>query len=142
MKRVGVIVAIICLAGLINPVHARGNSLAMAQEFPHLTAEQSLAAARRNAKPGSSLNILREIVANSDTRRIGDQALKQAKAHKIEVLENGRLINILRSGGYLLAEVDPRTNNIVAMHLILMEAGGAVKDVESMCNVPRCSYTS
>jgi len=134
VKRVDASVAIICFSCLIVLFMSGGSSLAMAQEFPHLTAEQALAAARRNAKPGSSLNILREIVANADTRRIGDQALEQAQAHKIEVLENGRLVNILRSGGYLLAEVNPRTNNIVAMHLILMEAGGAVKDVESTCH--------
>ncbi len=134
MRKCDTGVSIITFACLIMLFMSGGNSLAMAEDFPHLTAEQALAAAHSNAKPGSSLNILREIVANADTRRIGDQALKQAKAHKIEVLENGRLINILRSGGYLLAEVDPRTNNIVAMHLILMEAGGSVKDVESKCH--------
>ena len=41
------------------------------------------------------------------------------------------LLNILQSGAYLLAETDPRTNNMVAMHLVLMEAGGAVKDVQA-----------
>ena len=111
-----------------------GNSLAMAEEDPHLTAEQAIAAARRNAKPGSSFTILWKIIANTDTRRIGDQALEQAQAHKIELYENGILVNILRSGGYLLAETDPRTNNMVAMHLVLMEAGGAVKDVQPECH--------
>jgi len=106
----------------------------MAQEGPRLTAEQAITAARRNAKPDSSFTVLREIVANSDTRRIGDQALEQAQAHKIELYENGILVNILRSGGYLLAETNPRTNNMVAMHLVLMEAGGAVKDVQTECH--------
>ena len=54
--------------------------------------------------------------------------------HKIELFENGMLLNILRSGGYLLAEIDPRTNNILAMHLVLEEGNGAVKDVKSKCH--------
>jgi hypothetical protein len=134
MRKLDASVSIITFACLIMLFISQANSLAMAQEFPHLTAEQAIAAASRNAKPGSSLKILREIVTNADMRRIGDQALEQAQMHKIELLENGRLVNILRSGGYLFAEIDPRTDNIVAMHLILMEAGGAVKDVESTCH--------
>jgi len=110
-----------------------GGSLAMAEEFPHLTAERAIAVARRNAKPGSSVTILWKIIANADTRRIGDQALEQAKAHRIERYENGLLVNMLRSGGYLLAEINPHTNNMVAIHLVSVEAGGAVKDVESKC---------
>ena len=106
----------------------------MAQDGPRLTAEQAIAAARRNAKPGSSFTVLREIVTNEDMRRIGDQALEQAQAHKIELYENGIFINLLRSGGYLLAETDPRTNNMVATHLVLLEAGGAVKDVRTECH--------
>jgi len=106
----------------------------MAEEDPHLTAEQAITAARRNAKPGNSFTILWKIIANADTRRTGDQALEQAQAHKIELYENGILVNILRSGGYLLAETNPRTNNMVATHLILMEAGGAVKDVQTECH--------
>ena len=96
--------------------------------------QEAVAAARSNAKPGSSVTVLWEVVANADTRRIAYQALEQAQAHKIEFYENGILVNILRSGGYLLAETNRRTNNMVAMHLVLMEAGGAVKDVQQECH--------
>jgi len=106
----------------------------MGDEGPRLTAEQAIAAARRNAKPKNSFTILWKIIADADTRRIGDQALEQAQAHKIELYENGILVDILRSGGYLLAETNPQTNNVVAMHLVLMEAGGAVKDVQAECH--------
>ncbi|MGB8029717.1 MAG: hypothetical protein WCF30_08620 [Terracidiphilus sp.] len=98
-----------------------------------LTPQQAIAAARRNAKPGSSFTVLREIVANADTRRIGDQALEQAQAHKIELYENGLLTNILRSGGFLLAETDPRTNNVIALHLVSLEPGSAPKDFWLEC---------
>ena len=105
----------------------------MAEDGPRLTAERAIAAARRNAKPGSSFTVLREIVANADTRRIGDQAVEQARAHEIELYENGLLVNILKSGGFLLAETNPGMNSVIALHLVLVEAGGSVKDVESKC---------
>jgi hypothetical protein len=129
MKKVDVIVAIICLACLIILFMCEGSSLAMAEEGPRLTAEQAIAAARRNAKPGSSFTVLREIVANADTRRIGDQALEQAKARKLEIFENGLLVNILRSGGFLLAETNPRTNSVIALHIVSLEPGGAGWDL-------------
>ena len=133
MRKVGLLAAVICAVCLMIPL-VGGISLGMAQPGPRLTAEQAIAAARPNAKPGSSFTVLWEVVANADTRQIGDQALEQAQAHKIELIENGLLINILRSGGYLLAETDPRTNNMVATHLVLMEAGGAVKDLQTECH--------
>ncbi len=134
MKKVDADVAMICFTCLIMLFMSGGKSLAIAEDFPHLTAEQAIATARRTAKPGSSFTILRKIIANADTLRIGDQALEQAQSQGIERYENGILIDILRSGGYLLAETDPRTSNMVAMHLVLVEAGGAVKDVESKCH--------
>ncbi len=134
MRKVDASVAILCLGCLLMLFMSGGNLLAVAEKSPHLTADQAIAAARQNAKPGSSFTILRKIVANVDTQRIGDQAIKQAQAHQIKLFENGLLINMLRSGTYLLAETNPRTKNVVAMHLVLMEAGGAVKDVESPCH--------
>src|SRR5579859_5551071 len=134
MRKLDASVSIVTFACLIMLFMSGGNSLAMAEEFPHLTAEQAIATARRNAKPGSSVTILWKIIATADTRRIGDQALEQAQTHSIERYENGLLVNILRSGGYLLAETDPRTNNMVATHLVLLEAGGAVKDTRTECH--------
>jgi hypothetical protein len=119
---------------MVIPFMPEGSSLAKAQDGPRLTAEQAITAARRNAKPGSSFTVLWDVVANADTRRIGDQALEQAQARKIELYENGILVNILRSGGFLLAETDPRSNKMVGTHLVLLEAGGAVKDTRTECH--------
>ena len=134
MKKVDASVAIICLACLMMLFMSGGSSLAMAEEGLHLTPEQAITAARRNARPENSFTILWKIIADTDTRRIADQALEHAQAHKIELYENGILVDILRSGGYLLAETNLQTNNVVAMHLVLMEAGGAVKDVQQECH--------
>src|ERR1017187_6908794 len=114
MKKLNASIAIICLACLIMLFMSGASSSALAEEDPHLTAEQAITVARSNAKPGSSFIVLRKITAGADARGIGDQALAQAKADKIDLYENGILVNILRSGGYLLAETNPRTHNIVA----------------------------
>lgn len=93
-----------------------------------LTPQEAIAAARRNAKPGSSFTVLWEVVANADTRRIGDQALEQAQAKKVDLFLNGILVDVLRSGGFLLAETNPRTNDVIAQHLVSLEPDGAPKD--------------
>ena len=103
-------------------------SLCMAQESQRLTLQEAIAAARRNAKPGSSFTVLREIVADADTRRVGDQALKEAQAHQIKLFEDGILADVLRSGGFLLAETDPRTTNMIATHLVSLRPDGVPND--------------
>lgn len=134
MKKWGVVAGMLVALSLPWSVPSVvASTHAMAQQGHRLTAEQTIAAARRNAKPGSSFTVLREIAANADTRRIGDQGLEQAKARKIELLEDGLLANILRSGGFLLAETDPRTNGVIALHLVSLESGGAPKDFWLEC---------
>jgi hypothetical protein len=95
------------------------------------TPQEAIAAARSNAKSGSSFTVLWEAVANADTRRIADQALEQAQARKIELLEDGLFANILRSGGFLIAETNPQTKEVIAQHLVLLEPGGAPRDLKT-----------
>jgi hypothetical protein len=128
MRKVGHLAAVICAVCLMIPLMG-GISLGMAQPGPRLTAEQAIAMARRNAKPGSSFSVLWEVVANADTQRIGDQALEQARARKIELLEDGLLASILRSGGFLLAETDPKTTCVVTTHLVTLGSDGVPKDL-------------
>lgn len=111
----------ISLKGKISP--------GIAQDDQRLTLQEAIAAAQRNAKPGSSFTALREIVANADTRRVGDQALKEAQDHHIELYQDGVLTDLLRSGGFLLAETDPQTDNVVALHLVSLGSDGVPKDV-------------
>jgi hypothetical protein len=134
MRKMGVIAAVICGVCLIIPLKGRGTSLGMAQRGPRLTAQDAISVARRNAqKPGSSFTVLREIVANADTRRIGDQALAEAQAHHIELFKNGILADFLRSGGFLVAEIEPRTNNMIALHLVSLGRDGVPEDVVYRC---------
>ncbi len=110
-------------------------SFVVAQQGEHLTAQQAIAAAQRNAiKPGSSFSVLREILANDDTRHAGEQALEKAKAHKVDLYGNGILIEFLLSGGFLLAETDPLTDNLIGLHLVSLGFDGAPEDFPDECH--------
>ncbi len=125
---------IICAVCLVTLLNGEANSFGVAQHVEHLTSQQAIAAARRNAKPSSSFTVLREILANDDTRRIGDQALKQARAHKVDLYGNGILVEFLRSGGFLLAETEPPTDNVIAMHFVSLGFDGVPTDFPIKCD--------
>lgn len=134
MRKTGVIAAVICAVCVIIPLKGRGISLGMSRRGPRLTAQQGISEARRNArKPGSSFAVLREIVANAETRRIGDQALEQARTHHIKLFKDGILVDFLRSGGFLVAETEPRTNDVIALHLVSLGPEGVPKDAVYPC---------
>lgn len=134
MRRMVVIAAVICAVCLIIPLKGRGISLGMVRHGQRLTPQEAIDAARRNAqKPGSLFTVLREIVANADTRRIGDQALAEAQARKIKLYGNRVLPDLLRSGGFLVAEAEPGTNNVVALHLVSLGPEGAPEDAPEPC---------
>ena len=134
MRRMVVIAAAVCALGLIIPLKGRGISLGMAQRGPRLTAQDAISVARRNVqKPGSSFTALREIVANADTQRIGDQALEQARTLHVKLFKNGILVDFLRSGGFLVAEAEPRTNNVIALHLVSLGPDSVPNDAVYRC---------
>ncbi len=124
---------IICAVCLVTLLNREAISSCVAQHGERLTPQQAIAAARRNAKPNSSFTVLREILANDDTRRIGDQALKQARAHKVDLYGNGILVEFLRSGGFLLAETEPLTDNMIALHLVSLGFDGVPTDLPMGC---------
>lgn len=130
----GFIAAAICVVCLIRPFKGREISLGMAQDRQRLTPQAAIDAARPNSKAGSSFTVLREILANADTRRIGDQAIEQARTQQIELYKNGILADLLRSGGFLLAETELATNNVIALHLLSLGPDGVPKDAFWGCH--------
>ncbi len=128
MKKMSLIAAAVCVLCLITPSNERGISADVAPSSQRLTPQEAIAAAHHNAKPGSSFTVLRKIVANADTRRIGDEALEQARAHQIDLYGNRTLPDLLRSGGFLIAEYDPKTTNVVALHPVSLGPGDVPND--------------
>ena len=128
MRKMGFIAAAICVVCLIKPFKGREISLGMAQQSQRLTLPEAIDAARSNSKAGSSFTVLREIVADADKRRIGDEALKEAQAHHIQLYRDGILTDVLKSGGFLLAETKSRTNTLIAVHLVSLGSDGVPRD--------------
>jgi len=132
MKNIKVIVAVIWVVCLMMLL-AGSNSFCMAQSGQRLTRQEAIAAARRNAKPESLFTVLREILADDNTRRIGNQALEQAQTQKIPLYKNGFFSDLLRSGGFLLAETEPQTNSVIAFYLIALSREGTPNIVQYEC---------
>jgi hypothetical protein len=128
MRTSAVIAVLICTASIIPFKVGGGNSLVAIQQDQRLTPQEAVAAARPNGKPGSSFTVLKEIEANVDTRRIGDEALKEAQAHHIALYKDGILADVLRSGGFVLAETEPQTANVIALHLVSLGPDGVPND--------------
>lgn len=134
MRKMGFIAAAFCLVCLIGPLKGKEISPSIAQDGQRLTPQEAIDAARHNSKAGSSFRVLREIVANAVTLRIGDLALEEARTHQTELYENGILADLLRSGGFLIAEYDPRTTDVVALHVTSVGSDGAPKDAFYPCD--------
>lgn len=130
MRKTGVMAAVICVACLLIPFRGRRFSLGTAQNSQHLTLQEAIAAAQHNAKTGSSFTVLREIVANTDTRRVGDEAFNEAQTHHIEPFGDGILVDFLKSGGFVLGEAEPSTNDLIALHLVSLGPDGVPKDAQ------------
>lgn len=129
MRKLGYIATAICVTCLSAFLNGPRTSAGTARHSQRLTRLEAISAAHRNAqKPGSSFTVLREIAANADTRRAGDQALELARAHKTKLYENGILADVLRGGGFLLAETDSQTNNVIALHLVSLGPDGVPRD--------------
>lgn len=113
----------------------------MAPTGQRLTAQEAIAAARRNPKTkklGGTFSVLREFVANANTRRVGDQAFAEARAHHIKLYQHGILADVLRSGGFLLIQTLPpmkKTNPmnplpfVSFIHLVSLGRDGVPADV-------------
>jgi hypothetical protein len=133
VRRKNGVVAIIYLASTMLLFMNGGTLLSMAQDSSSFTVEKAIVVARGNAKPDSSFKVLRKIFANADTRRIGYQALQEAKERNIELYEDELLTNILKSGAFLLLETNQRTNNVIALHIVSLEPSGSPKDFWLEC---------
>jgi hypothetical protein len=83
-----------------------------------LTPDQAIAAVRSTAKQRTTFQILRELPANAGTRRIAEQSLQDAMAGHIRLFGDGILTDVLARGAFLIAEIDSRTNNLAALHLV------------------------
>lgn len=141
MRKMGVIAVVIFAVSFTVPLKGGGIPAGMGQHGHRLTPQEAIAVARRNPrtkKLGGTFSVLREIVSNADARRVGDQALAQARANHIKLCKNGILTDVLRSGGFLLIQIFPPTNKtnnvnplpfVSALHLVSLGRDGAPKDV-------------
>ncbi len=142
MKRVGVLVAILCLAWMVIPFMPEGSSLAKAQDGPRLTAEQAIIAARRNAKPGSSFTVLWEVVSGIALRRVASRSKRSREGSEKRVMVSQRRLSepnrrhsryCCRNRSKSAAKLLPASRSIsVELHVRI--AHGLQAEVRAICS--------
>jgi len=88
-----------------------------------LTLDRAIAAIRsKSPRPRSTFHLLRELRSSAETRELAQRSLREASAHHVGLYNDGLFVNVLRSGGFLILEVDPDTDSAIWIHLV---SGGA-----------------
>ena len=127
-----IIATIACTICFSIPCKGKGISHSLTQHGK-LTAGEAIVEASRHSRPGDSFAIIKFFAANSNTRRIGNRALELARSKGIKLYENGVLANVLRRGGFLIAEIGPHTNYVIALHLVSVGSTGVPMDAIFAC---------
>jgi len=68
------------------------------------------------------------MIADDDTRRIGEQSLKLAHDQKVELNDESIWARVLISGGFFIAETKPQANKVIALHSIYVGSHGSPID--------------
>jgi hypothetical protein len=90
-----------------------------------LTGDRALAAIRSaSPRPGTQLQILREIKATANTQEIAHRSHHEADLHHIALYGNGIFLNALNTGAFLILESDPTTGNAVSIYLVSTGSDG------------------
>lgn len=102
----------------------------------HCTAGQMRAAAMtqqeaidilhsKSARPdGAVFVVLREIQGDSETKRLAELSTQAANSLRIKPLLQGVFLDVMETNGFVVVEVDPRSNNAVRLHLVTRRPDG------------------
>lgn len=93
---------------------------------PPLTSLQAIEAIRAqpDVRADSGYMVLREFKPTSDGAKLAKLALKDAQKAHTELFRNGVLASLLREGGYLVAEYDPKTKLPLNLYYVTRDANG------------------
>jgi hypothetical protein len=97
----------------------------MRPQHENLTLDRALAALRsRASRPGTSFQVAREITSNSKPEEVAQRSLEEASSRQIHLYNQGILLALLRTGGFLVLEIDSTTGNAITLLLISSASDG------------------
>jgi hypothetical protein len=109
------------LPARIQCVHGRSNQ--------ELTEEQArtLLQAKVTGSGNVGFATIRKFDATANTKHLSQDCLDEAKSKHLELYREGVLVNLLRTGGFVILEFDAKTELATRLHLVTQnETGNAV----------------
>jgi len=102
---------------------------------PTLTRDQAIDAIRSSseAQPSAAYKVLREFSPSAQGARLAKLAVKKARTARKDFFAQGAVLGLLRDGGYLIVEYDPRID--LALNLVVVtrdENGRPLVDTEKI----------
>jgi hypothetical protein len=96
------------------------------QETAMMTEEQALSILRskRDSAPDAGFVVIHKIEPDASARKVGAEALAEARAQKVELYENGVLAHLLRAGGYVVLEYNQRSDMAVLLYIVTQDEAG------------------
>lgn len=92
-----------------------------------LTLDRAIAAIRsKSPRPGSTFQLLRELRSSAETQELAQHSTREASSHHVALYNDGVFLDVLRSGGLLILEVDSATDAAVWIHLVSSGANGRI----------------
>lgn len=89
------------------------------QKQGNLTPDQAFAALRsKSSKADSSFQIVREFTSSSEMHDFAKRSVEEASSRHVSVSEDGILLALLKTGGFLILEIYPATGNAISLNLI------------------------
>jgi hypothetical protein len=92
---------------------------------PELTLNEAIAAIQsKEPRSGSSFRIIRELDSSAAMQEAAQRSLDSASAHRVSLYGDGVFIGLMRTGGFVILEVDDNSDRAISLHLVSRSANG------------------
>jgi hypothetical protein len=88
-------------------------------QYPKLTQERAIAAVRsKEHNSDSSFQIILEVEPSARTREVAQLSFHEASSQRVSIYGDGIFLDLLKTGGFLIMQVDSKTGGATALHLV------------------------
>lgn len=90
-----------------------------------LTLDEAIAAIQsKEPHSGSSFRLIRDLDSSAAMREAAQRSLDSASSHRVGVYGDGIFIELMRTGGFVILEVDDKSGYAISLHLVSRSAYG------------------
>lgn len=113
---------VLSFASSASPAQTRPKSSGSASK---LTLDEAIAAIQsKEPHSGSSFRLIHELDSSPVMRETAQRSLDLAASHHVDVYGGGVLIELMRTGGFVILEVNNKSDNAVSLHLVSRYTNG------------------